>query len=81
MASAYVQKKNDIVRALRTVRQALRSNDTLGEKIERALDRLILRKTVITPVQFEKVVSQLSEFVSLAQAVAQAAAAVMSVMA
>lgn len=81
MASAYVSKKNDITKALRMVRQALRQNDTLGERIERSLDRLIQRKTMITPEQLSKTVEQIASFVSTAQQVAQAIQAVMSVMA
>lgn len=81
MASAYVAKKNEIIKALRQVRAALRTNDTLGEKIERSLDRLIQRKTVITPAQFQKTMDQIVQFIDLAQRVASAISVVMQVMA
>lgn len=80
MASAYIQQRNEIVKALRQVRSALRSNDSLGESIERTLDRLIQRKTIITPKQLEKTVQQIAQFVDLAQKIAGAVQVVMSVM-
>lgn len=80
MASAYIQKRTEITKAIREIRKALRTNDTMGEKLERRLDNLISRKTIITPAQFEKVVNEVSQFVDLAQRVAQAVGAVMSVL-
>lgn len=80
MASAYVAKKNEIIKALRQVRATLRANDTMGEKIERSLDRLIQRKTVITPAQFQRTMDQIVQFVDMAQRVANAVSIVMQVM-
>lgn len=80
MASAYIAKKEEIRKALRQVRIALRTNDTLGEKIERDLDRLIQRKTMITPEQLANTVQRISTFIQMAQQVAQAINAVMSIM-
>jgi hypothetical protein len=80
LASAYIAKKEEIRKALRGVRAALRTNDTLGEKIERDLDRLIARKTMITPEQLANTVQRISTFIQMAQQVAAAIQAVMSVM-
>lgn len=80
MASAYVAKKNEIIKSLRQVRATLRANDTLGEKIERSLDRLIQRKTIVTPAQFEKTVQQVTQFIDAAQRVANAVSIVMQLM-
>lgn len=41
------QARNLVIRALRTSRQYYRTADTLGEKFEREVDRLIKRKTRI----------------------------------
>lgn len=78
--SAYIAKRNEIVKSLREVRKALRTNDTMGERIERTLDRLIQRKTIITPDQLRKTVEQVSTFLSTAEKVAQAISIVMTVM-
>lgn len=80
MASAYVAKKNEIIKALRQVRATLRANDTLGEQIERTLDRLIQRKTIITPSQFEKTVQKVVQFIDAAQRVSNAVSIVMQLM-
>ena len=80
MASAYIQQRNEITKALRSVRSALRSNDTLGEQIERTLDRLIKRKTIITPDQMQKTVEKVQAFVDMAQRVSMALNLVFNVM-
>ena len=49
----YVQLRNLVTRGLRGARKIYRAADTAGEKLERTLDRLILRKTLITPKQME----------------------------
>lgn len=80
MASAYVQKRSEIIKALRAVRASLRLNDTKGEKIERTLDRLIQRKTIITPAQFQKTMDEILSFIDLAQKVSNAVSVVLQVM-
>lgn len=39
--------RNLVIKSLRKVRAAFRTSDTIGEKVERELDRLIKRKTRI----------------------------------
>ena len=80
MASAYVAKRNEIIKALRQVRATLRQNDTLGEKIERNLDRLISRKTIVTPAQMAKTVELIGNFIDAAQRVSNAVAIVFGAM-
>jgi polyhydroxyalkanoate synthesis regulator phasin len=41
------QARNLVIKSLRKVRQQFRNTDTIGEKVERELDRLIKRKTRI----------------------------------
>lgn len=45
--SRYVEQKNQINQALRALRRLYRAADSSGEKLERSLDRLILRKTAV----------------------------------
>jgi len=54
----YVQLRLLIVRGLRAARKVYRSGDTAGEVLERTLDRLINRKTLITPAQLEPLLSR-----------------------
>lgn len=54
MALTFAQRREAVVRGLREARKAYRKADTAGEKLERELDRLILRKTIITPEQLQK---------------------------
>ena len=49
MAETYAQRKNAVINALRRTRRSYRLADSAGERLERALDRLILRKTLISP--------------------------------
>jgi hypothetical protein len=52
----------------------------LGEQIERTLDRLIKRKTIITPDQMQKTVEKVQAFVDMAQRVSMALNLVFNVM-
>jgi phenylacetate-coenzyme A ligase PaaK-like adenylate-forming protein len=56
--SPEVQRKNAVNRALRSSRRQYRSLDTSLEKMERVLDRLILRKTRVFPDQLEPLITQ-----------------------
>ena len=49
------ERKAVVVRAGRNVRRAYRQADSAGEILERTLDRLLSRKTRITPEQALKV--------------------------
>lgn len=80
MASGLAQQKKEIVDAFRAVRKALRTNDTLGEKIERRLDQLILRKTMIQPEDIQKLIQLISNFVQTASNVSDVLNVVFEVM-
>lgn len=43
------QRRREAVAAVRRARQSYRKADSAGEKVERELDRLIKRKTLIGP--------------------------------
>jgi len=47
------QARNLVIKSLRRVRASFRSTDTIGEKVERELDRLIKRKTRISAVSLQ----------------------------
>lgn len=58
----YVQLRNLVVRGLRAARKVYRSADSAGEVVERTMDRLIGRKTLITPAQLEPLLSRWSAY-------------------
>jgi hypothetical protein len=63
------QARQLVIRALRLVRQAYRVADTIGEKEERELDRLIKRKTRINVVSFKTMVQRYSQYMAAVNAV------------
>ena len=69
MAESYAQRKVAILAALRRVRQAYRKSDTAGEILERELDRLLLRKTIITPATFMLVAQKYDAYMQLAKSI------------
>lgn len=80
MASGLTQQKKAVRDAFRGVRRSLRVNDTLGEQIERRLDQLINRKTMIQPEDIQKLIQQISNFVETARNVADTLNVVFEVM-
>jgi hypothetical protein len=55
MAESFAQRRNAVNMALRRVRQQYRKLDSAGEVLERELDRLILRKTIVSPQTLKSV--------------------------
>jgi len=51
--ATYAQQKTRVNAALRQARKAYRTADTLGELLERELDRLIKRKTLVGPASLK----------------------------
>lgn len=49
MAESFAQRRKNVNAALRRLRAAYRRADSAGEKLERELDRLIERKTIVSP--------------------------------
>lgn len=58
MAESFAQRRNAVNRALRQVRKAYRASDSAGEVLERELDRLINRKTIVNPETLRSVVTK-----------------------
>jgi hypothetical protein len=69
MAETYAQRKAVVVKSLRGIRNRYRVADTAGEKLERTLDRLLERKTLISPEQLARVVDQYETYLSAVQQV------------
>jgi hypothetical protein len=69
MAETYAQRKAAVLAALRRVRQSYRKSDSAGEILERELDRLLLRKTIITPASLQAVAQKYDQYMSLASGV------------
>lgn len=63
------QARNLVIKALRQTRAAYRRADTLGEKEERELDRLIKRKTRINANSLQTATTRYSEYVRAVEAV------------
>lgn len=53
--------------AVRRLRQEYRRVDTAGEKVERELDRLVKRKTLVTPDQMKTLSDRLVDYIRLAE--------------
>ena len=79
MASTYVQRKNDVLRALRKARAVYRRADSAGEMLERELDRLILRKTLISPESLRGMVDRYRAFAQMVTALNPALADVLTI--
>lgn len=56
MASKEVERRRLVSAALRASRRVYRKADTQGERLERTLDRLILRKTRPAPDELEPLI-------------------------
>lgn len=54
MALTFAQRRDAVKKGLRVARQSYRKADSAGERLERELDRLIQRKTFVTPEQLQK---------------------------
>jgi len=55
-------------KSLRNSRRQYRAADTAGEKLERRLDRLILRKTAPSGAEWTPLINEYSAYKSLVQA-------------
>lgn len=63
-----VQKREYVRKALRNSRKFYRAMDSAGELLERNLDRLIERKTLVTREQLNPLVDQMNNIWKTAQA-------------
>lgn len=56
------ERRRQAISAIRQIRAIYRKSDTIGEKVERELDRLIKRKTLITPDSLATLARLLEEY-------------------
>lgn len=71
MAESFAQRRNAVNQALRRVRQQYRKLDTAGEVLERELDRLISRKTIVSPQSLKSVQVKVDVLVKLFNGIEQ----------
>lgn len=57
------QRRSEAKSAIRRLRQEYRKADSAGERVERELDRLIKRKTLISADQLKTVTDRLETYV------------------
>jgi len=67
----YAQQKGRVNAALRQVKRQLRSADTAGEKLERTLNRLVQRKTLVGPASLTVATKQYDTYIQEAAKVQQ----------
>lgn len=67
MAETYASRKAYVLKSLRAIRQRYRSADTAGEKLERELDRLLKRKTLVTPDSLSKMIELMDAYTTAVQ--------------
>lgn len=65
----YAQQKLRVNAALRQVKKQLRTADTAGEKLERTLERLVKRKTLVGPQSLSICTRQYDVFINAASQV------------
>lgn len=79
MAESYTQRKATVLKSVRGIRQRYRIADSAGEKLERELDRLVTRKTLITPDALSKMVSLLDAYTQAVQEIQYPVAATIQI--
>lgn len=77
MAESFAQRRNAVNRAIRQVRKSYRSADSLGEILERELDRLIDRKTIVSPESLRVLTSKYEGYYRSVQDIQRALTAAM----
>lgn len=63
------QARNLIIKALRTTRVYFRRADTIGEKFEREIDRLIKRKTRINSTSFVTLINHYNDLLKSVESI------------
>ena len=77
MAESFAQRRNAVNRALRQVRKSYRTSDSLGEVLERELDRMIDRKTIVSPESMRLVTAKYEAYLRAATDIQRALTAAM----
>jgi hypothetical protein len=67
----YAQQKSRVNAALRQVKRQYRQADTAGERLERTLDRLVQRKTLVGPQSLTTATKQYDVYIQAAAAIQQ----------
>lgn len=62
MAESFAQRTRAVNAALRRLRAAYRIADSQGELLERELDRLILRKTIVSPESLQSAIKRFDSY-------------------
>lgn len=63
------QRRAEVKSAVRRLRQEYRKADSAGEKVERELDRLIKRKTLISPDDMASAANKLADYIRMADSI------------
>lgn len=63
------QRRQEAVSAIRRLRAEYRKADSSGERVERELDRLVKRKTLIGPDQMQTLADRLEDYVRIVESV------------
>lgn len=66
------QRRREAVAAVRKLRQEYRKTDSAGELVQRELNRLAQRKTLIGPDEIEKLARLIETYIKLAEALQKA---------
>jgi len=61
------QRRTEAVAAIRRLRQEYRKADSAGERVQRELNRLTKRKTLIGPDQLKTLADKLLQYVSIVE--------------
>lgn len=78
MAESFAQRRNAVNRALRQVRKSYRAADSAGELLERELDRLVDRKTIVSPESLRRMTSLYEAHLRAVQDIQRTMAAAMT---
>lgn len=68
------QRRAESRNAVRQIRKFYRTADTMGERVERELDRLVKRKTLITPDQLRTLMQRIKDYIDAVQTVSNSTA-------
>jgi len=63
------QRRKEAISAVRALRKLYRMMDTAGERVERELDRLIKRKTLIGPAELKSLMDKTNDYLKQADTV------------
>jgi len=74
------ERKRQAIAGLRKLRQEYRKTKTSGDKAQREMNRLILRKTLVSAEDVSKLSKEINEYMALAEALQRAFAILMQIL-